>query len=343
MKAPWQIVWFVSSNGNLLGLTYIPEEQIGAWHHHVTDGAFLSIAVVAEGAEDRLYAVIQRTVNSAVVNYIERMSTRNFGATENCFFVDSGVTVDGTNTSAFTVAAAPHVSSDSLSGTYDITASATGFFVRPPDPLPSDVGSVLVIQGSDGNNYRFQIVSTSSHTAGNALVSPPVPAGVTFGATTSWAWARPTVSGLTWLEGETVAILADGAVQPPATVTGGTVALQRPAVRITVGLPYTAQVETLPLVAQIDASCQGRTKNINKVWIRLYQSSAIFAGPSPTSLTEFKQRTTENYGQPPKLVTDEIEITITASWQTSGQVYIQQTDPLPLTVVGLTVEAVIGG
>ena len=87
-KAPWQIVWFVSSNGQLLGLTYIPEEQIGAWHHHVTDGTFLSIACVPEGVEDRLYAIIQRTVNGATVNYIERMSTRNFDTTADCFFVD---------------------------------------------------------------------------------------------------------------------------------------------------------------------------------------------------------------------------------------------------------------
>jgi hypothetical protein len=42
-------------------------------------------------------------------------------------------------------------------------------------------------------------------------------------------------------------------------------------------------------------------------------------------------------------VTDEIEIVIPASWTTSGQVVITQTDPLPLTVVGLTVEAALGG
>jgi len=34
MKAAWQVVWYPSSSGNLLGFTYIPEESVGAWHHH---------------------------------------------------------------------------------------------------------------------------------------------------------------------------------------------------------------------------------------------------------------------------------------------------------------------
>jgi hypothetical protein len=336
MKTPWQIVWFVSSNGNLLGLTYIPEEQIGAWHHHVSDGTFLSIACVAEGAEDRLYAVIQRTINGATVNNIERMGTRNYGGvTANAFFVDCGATFNGANTSATQLAptAGTH-------GTYNLVATAPIFAY----PAQTDVGSHLVVTGSDGNNYSFSVSSTSATTAAIGFPTTTVPAGVTFATGNSWAWARLTLGGLIWLEGETVAILADGAVQPPQTVSsGGVVTLQYPAVKVTIGLLYVAQVATLPLVMQMDANGQGRTKNINKLWLRLFQSSAIFAGPTPANLTQYKQRTTENYGQPPNLVTDEVQITIPAGWQTSGQVYIQQTDPLPLTLVGLTVEAVIGG
>jgi hypothetical protein len=343
MKAPWQIVWFVSSNGNLLGLTYIPEEGIGAWHHHVTAGSFQSIAVVAEGAEDRLYAVIQRTVNGAVVNYIERMSTRNYGTLPNCFYVDSGATYNGTNTTATTVCAIARNTIGYSDGTYQLTSSAAMFVY----PAQTDVGSVVIMTGSDGNLYRFQVISTTSTITAVVLPTTPIHAWVTFPAmpgTAAWSWARLTITGLTWLIGQTVAILGDGSVQPQQVVSPtGTVTIQHPSVLVTVGLPYTPAAQTLPLVMQIDAQGQGRTKNINKVWIRLYQSSAIFAGPTPASLVQYKQRTTEPYGSPPNPVTDEIEITIPASWSTSGQVYIQQTDPLPLTLVGLTVEAVIGG
>ena len=43
------------------------------------------------------------------------------------------------------------------------------------------------------------------------------------------------------------------------------------------------------------------------------------------------------------MITDEVQIEIPASWNDSGQVYIEQTDPLPLTIVGLTIEAATGG
>ena len=34
---------------------------------------------------------------------------------------------------------------------------------------------------------------------------------------------------------------------------------------------------------------------------------------------------------------------LTPTWAQSGQVFIRQVDPLPLTIVGLTLEVAIGG
>jgi len=94
-KAPIPLVWCVSSGGNLLGLTYVPEQQVGAWHRHDTDGAFESVAVVAEGLEDVLYAVVARTINGTAVRYIERMASRRFATPADAFFVDCGLTYRG--------------------------------------------------------------------------------------------------------------------------------------------------------------------------------------------------------------------------------------------------------
>ena len=91
-KSPAPVAWFVSSSGKLLGLTYVPEQQVGAWHQHDTDGTFESVACVAEGAEDAVYAAVRRTINGQSVRYIERMAPRLFGEQENAFFVDSGLT-----------------------------------------------------------------------------------------------------------------------------------------------------------------------------------------------------------------------------------------------------------
>lgn len=250
-KAPQPLLWFVSSNGNLLGLTYVPEQQIGAWHWHDTDGAFESCAVVAEGNEDVLYVVVRRTIGGVTKRYVERMMSRQITTLENCFFVDCGLTYNGAPTAI--------------------------------------------------------------------------------------------VSGLGHLEGKTVSILADGAVMPQQVVTGGQVNIQRPCSVITVGLPYQSDLQTLPLSLNIDGFGQGRFKNINKAWLRVFQSSGIFIGPDADNLTEAKQRTTEPYGSPPSLKSAEILVMLTPSWQANGQVYIRQADPLPLTIVGLTLEAVIGG
>ena len=97
-------------------------------------------------------------------------------------------------------------------------------------------------------------------------------------------------------------------------------------------------------VAGDTAFGQGRVKNVNKAWLRVHRSSAIKVGQHRDQLREFKQRTTEPMGSPPKLVTDEVEVAIDGDWlQGAGQVVVAQEQPLPLTVVGLTLEVQIGG
>ncbi len=251
-KAPQPIVWFVSTSGKLLGLTYVPEQQIGAWHQHDTDGVFESCAVVAEGGEDVLYTVVRRTINGNSVRYVERLASRLFTNPEDAFFVDSGLTY------------------------------------------------------------------------------ADAPATV--------------ISGLNHLEGKTVSILADGAVHPQRVVVGGAVTLEQATSKVQIGLPITADLQTLPLAMQIDSSFgQGRYKNVSKAWLRVYRSSGIFVGPNAAALVEAKQRTTEPYGSPPALKSEEIQLMLTPTWSDSGEVFIRQSDPLPLTIVSLTLEVALGG
>ena len=87
-KAPLPIVWMTSSSGKLIGFTYVPEQQVGAWHQHDTDGTFESVATVSEGNDDVVYCVIKRTINGASKKYIERMGTRLYATQRDSFFVD---------------------------------------------------------------------------------------------------------------------------------------------------------------------------------------------------------------------------------------------------------------
>ena len=337
-KSPLPIVWFISSSGNLIGLTYVPEQQIGAWHWHDTDGTFESVATVAESNDDVLYSVIKRTINGAEKRYVERMGNRNFATQRDSFFVDSGATINGVNTSATTMTVTG--GSTWTRGESVTITSSTPFFNAPPSV--SDVGDAIVLV-KDGVYYRLPILATTSTTVATVKLENDLPASLRSTAVTAWEAARDTISGLTWLEGKTVSILADGAVHPQRVVTSGTVTLDIAASIIHIGLPYNSDLQTLPLAIQIEGYGQGRVKNVNHAWLRVFKSSGIFVGPDEDHLVEAKQRTTEPYGSPPSEKTEEVKLMLTTKWQDNAQVFVRQSDPLPLTIVGLTLETSIGG
>jgi len=338
-KAPIPVVWMVSSNGKLLGLTYVPEQQIGAWHQHDTDGLFESVACVSEGDDDVTYCVIKRVIDERVVRYVERMGTRLFATQRDSFFVDAGSTYNGTNTDTNRTVTVSGGTNFTKGETVTVTVNYN-LFNAPPSVADKNDAIVIV----DGTTlYRLTILGTSSQTVATAKLDKDLPVNLRNTGITSYEVARDKISGLDYLEGKKLNILADGAVHPQRTVSSGEISLERAASVVHLGLPYESDLNTLPLALQVEALGQGRVKNLNHVWLRVLESSGIFAGPSADKLVEAKQRTTEPYGTPPNLKTQDIKIMLTPQWQDNGQLFVRQTDPLPLTVVGLTLEAAIGG
>lgn len=247
-KAPYPIAWFTSDNGKLLGLTYVPEEGVGAWHWHDTDGVFESISAGPEGAEDRLYAIVRRTLNGSTVRTVERMGAQATPADlEDAFQVDCGLTYDST--------------------------------------------------------------------------------------------AATTISGLSHLQNEAVSVLADGLVVDGKTVSGGAITLSTAASVVHVGLPFTCDMQTLPLAVQVEAFSHGRTKNVNRVWLRCMDSGAFEVGPSTTLLRSSDPRG-ESAGE---FSSGQVMVPVDGKWTDDGQVWLRQSDPLPVTVVGLVIEVSIGG
>ena len=248
-KTPYPIIWCVTSEGTLLGCTYLADQNVTGWHKHTTkDGAFESVTAVAEGNEDILYAVIRRTINGQTVRYIERMHERQYDKLENCFFVDAGAQYKGAQT----------------------------------DKL----------------------------------------------------------SGLTYLEGEEVAILADGKVLPNRTVKDGKIELTTPASHVIVGLPIVADMKTLPVIMsdRDGGAGRGKMKNVCNVFVRVYQSSGILIGPDEESLREYSHRQREPYGTPPDVISREVGVLVPPTWSDGGQIVVRQKYPLPLTVCSLAGE-----
>lgn len=150
--------------------------------------------------------------------------------------------------------------------------------------------------------------------------------------------AKKEIAGLTWLEGETVSILADGAVEPPQAVKDGKITLTYPAKVVHVGLPFMADMKTLPaaMALQDGSYGSGHKKNVREVFFRVVNSSGTQAGPSFDKLSEYPSRSTEFAGNVPEPITDEIGFQIQPQWSQSGQVCVRQKYPLPLRIVSMT-------
>ena len=103
-QEPELIIWFVSTGGNLIGLTYDRANGTVAWHEHPLGGTATveSITAIPSGAEDQVYLSVKRTINSATVRHIVFLKTLNFDTISDAFFVDSGLTYSGSSTDTIT-------------------------------------------------------------------------------------------------------------------------------------------------------------------------------------------------------------------------------------------------
>ena len=67
------ILWGVTGEGNLVGLTYVRRQEVVGWHRHTTQGEFESVAVISSGEEEEeVWFSVKRTINGATVRYVER-------------------------------------------------------------------------------------------------------------------------------------------------------------------------------------------------------------------------------------------------------------------------------
>lgn len=118
---PDQIILCVMSDGTLLGMTYMPEHEVLAWHHHNTGeygtDAFLYVSVLQGVDADEVYLLAQRGSDICVERLenritlgvddpvtiqetagIERITDEGMDNPYRYWFVDSGVEYEGSLT-----------------------------------------------------------------------------------------------------------------------------------------------------------------------------------------------------------------------------------------------------
>ncbi len=152
------------------------------------------------------------------------------------------------------------------------------------------------------------------------------------------------VGNLHHLEGKEVVALADGNVVRDLTVKNGQVKLPRLSSIIHVGLPYTAEIETLPLsfgAQTTGGAAPSKPKRITGVTLNVQNTRGLWAGPDAENLDEYKQRSTEAWGEPVRPTTGVISQRLSGSWRPENTVLIQQRDPLPMTVLAVTPEVAV--
>ena len=144
------------------------------------------------------------------------------------------------------------------------------------------------------------------------------------------------VGNLDHLEGKEVGILADGAVMASRVVEGGQIDLDYPARRVIVGLPYAAELETMPVeVAGQGGSSVTLKKTVNSVNLELRDSSDIKCGPSFTKMDTVNFRVDEPYGTPTRLFSGIKSVTMPSLAENIRTVCIASRNPLPCTVLAL--------
>ena len=124
-QEPELILWFVHTDGRLIGLTYDRANNAVGWHTHPLGGSATveSITAIPSGSEDQVYLSVKRTINSATVRHIVYLKSVNFGTDINdAFFLDSGLTYSGGATT--TVSGLHHLEGETVSVLADGSAHA---------------------------------------------------------------------------------------------------------------------------------------------------------------------------------------------------------------------------
>jgi hypothetical protein len=347
-QTPFSVVWAVRDDGVLLGLAYFKEQQVVGWFRCDWINGFVeSVCCTSGEKEDVVTLSIKRTINGATVRYIETLETRFQADQRDYFFVDSGLSYDGRNTTNYpddtmTLSGGTDWTSDE---DLTLTSTAAVFASTNPGDWVKLYASVTDANGKVTDYLQVVAITTfTSSTVVTVRAIGNVPAVFQGEAIGTWDFMKLSFAGLDHLEGQTVAILADGNVKPQQVVDDGTVTIDYPAAVVHVGLPIQSDFETLEVNAIGQESVRDRRKTISKVTLIVTDSRGAKIGRDADHLELSKPRSVaDGYYNPNSLQDGTLEAYIEATWATNGRVFVRQDDPLPLAILGLIADVSVAG
>lgn len=145
------------------------------------------------------------------------------------------------------------------------------------------------------------------------------------------------LSGLYHLEGATTSVLANGATHPDKTVSSGGITLDFAITSGAVGLGYTSKMQTLRIEAgSSDGTSQGKPKRIHDVTLRFHETVGAEVGTDAANADRiFFRDSSMDMDTAVPLFTGDKEIEFPGGFVEGDRIYVQQAQPLPMTVLAL--------
>ena len=349
-QEPDSVYWAIREDGVFLGMTYQREENVVAWHRHIFGGKTGSATVtVTDYANIPVGSriVLTKSDGSKVTFTSEtagssspssslgfRPNTNNNTTADNIFTAINAhadftvanpaaniVTITETSPQATGLLTVETTDSTRLAATSETHSKAKSVASIPEGG--EDQVWVIIERVINGSTVQYVEYLSSTANMDSYLT------GTVNSSSTS-------VTSLDHLEGEKVQIVIGDAVYPPQTVTNGAITVDIPTElstkTIDVGLGFTSTLKTLkPEFGGQAGTSQGRKKRYNEVMVRFLNTVGATINddqlPFRSSATPMGQNIPEFTGD--KRVTN-------LGWDRDGQITVKQTQPLPMTILGIT-------
>jgi hypothetical protein len=303
-KEPHPQIWCLKSDGQMASFTIQRDDQTGltrsGWARHKLGGQsdaaatapfVQSLAAIPSGdaTYDELWLSVNRYIQGTTVACIEYMNKHFDDVTpqEFSYHFDCGVTynssiiVTGISIGSSTVITAPN---------HGLSNSTT---VRFYNTVGLNITSTDVNGNSQSSNIfneqTFWVQSVATNTfmvqdfIGNFINTNS--GGVYVGSAVIKKLVT-SISGLSWLAGETVSVLADGGIHVNTSVTGaGILTLQYPAAVVSVGYQYNSDGQMLRTKdGSAQGSSIGSTRRVNRVAFLMHNVGDLSFGSTFTNL-----------------------------------------------------------
>lgn len=327
-------LWCVRADGQLCALAYQPDQDVIGWSRQILGGSWQggaaaveSVAVIPGTGEDEVWVIGKRTIGGATRRYVEVFAAPYASGEDqaSACYVDAALRYDDPKPVTGATAANPVV----------VTAPSHGF-------AGGDRVRISGIKGMTALNDRVFVLSgvtADTMSLTDRETGDPVD-GTLFGTYAAGGQVRRLATafgGLDHLEGETVSILADGAVHPARTISGGALTLDYPAGTVVAGLPYTHTYRSLKWEAgSATGTAQGQIKRIHGITMILMDALNAHVGADESALRPVPFRGGgDAMDSAVPFFTGEKYVELDGDYATDSRVVIRGDDPVPFTLLAV--------